>query len=219
MVPEKYRLAAIGRFLLESFERRRPGLRDWTPEIEASLRREADAQIHQMERQLSEMGIEDPEYWARARAALQDILVPRYAALVQDELALQKRDYGIWRGGDLVARGVFAVVAFLLGVLAVELPYIPIYAKWFPALLLIAGPLLPDAILWWYRQRYQRKLQALVEDLARASESLDAYRPFSELQRSFELRGEAPPDEARAPGATAESNGGDPSGPPRKVRS
>src|SRR5262249_61386646 len=38
MVPEKYSLAAVGRFLLEQFELRRPGIREWTPEVEASLR-------------------------------------------------------------------------------------------------------------------------------------------------------------------------------------
>ena len=38
MVPEKYRLAAVGRFLLDQFELRRPGIREWTPQIEASLR-------------------------------------------------------------------------------------------------------------------------------------------------------------------------------------
>ena len=37
MVPEKYRLDAIGRFFIAAFERRRPGLNDWTPEVEREL--------------------------------------------------------------------------------------------------------------------------------------------------------------------------------------
>ena len=45
MVPEKYRLDAVGRFLLEQFELRRPGVREWTPQIEASLRQQAEARL------------------------------------------------------------------------------------------------------------------------------------------------------------------------------
>ena len=37
MVPTKYSLAAVGRYLLDQFELRRPGLREWTPEFEAQL--------------------------------------------------------------------------------------------------------------------------------------------------------------------------------------
>lgn len=196
MVPEKYRLAAVGRFLLEQFELRRPGIREWTPQLEASLRAQAEAELVQMERQLHELEIDDPQYWQRVRRVVDDILLPRYAKAATDELALAKRDYGIWRGGDLVARGVFALAGFILGIIAVEVPYIPIQAKWFPALLLVAGPLFPEAVQGWYRWRYRRKLEGLVRDLATAGETLETYRPLSELTQSLELRSdlaEAPP--------------------------
>src|SRR5206468_3147241 len=104
MVPEKYGLAAVGRYLLDQFELRRPGIREWTPEIEASFRQQAEAEIQQMERQLKELEIDDQAYWQRVRRVIDDIILPRYAKAVTDELALQKRDYGLWRGGDLVAR-------------------------------------------------------------------------------------------------------------------
>jgi len=80
MVPEKYGLAAIGRFLIEQFELRRPGIKEWTPEVERSLRRDAEQELLQMERQLTELGVDDPPYWQRVRGALDDILLPRYAA-------------------------------------------------------------------------------------------------------------------------------------------
>ncbi len=188
MVPEKYRLDAVGRFLLAQFELRRPGVREWTPEIEASLRGAAEAELVQMERQLKEMEIDDPQYWQRVRRAIDDILLPRYAKASIDELALAKRDYGIWRGGDLLARSVFALAGFILGIIAVETPYIPIYAKWFPALTLIAGPLFPDLVTGWYRWRFRRKLRGMVRDLAKAGATLETYRPLSELSQSLELR-------------------------------
>jgi len=185
MVPVKYRLAAVGRFLLEQFELRRPGVREWTPQIEASFRQQAEAELVQMERQLKEMEIDDPQYWQRVRRVVDDIVLPRYAKVVNDEIALAKRDYGIWRGGDLVARGTFALAGFILGIIAVEVPYIPIEAKWFPAVTLLAGPFFPDLIQGWYRWRYRRKLDELVRDLDAVSGTLETYRPLSELTESM----------------------------------
>jgi len=203
MVPEKYRLDAVGRFLLEQFELRRPGVREWTPQIEASLREQAEAELVQMEKQLHELEIDDPEYWQRVRRVIDDILLPRYAKAATEELALAKREYGIWRGGDLVARGVFALAGFILGIIAVEVPYIPIEAKWFPALLLVAGPMFPEAVMGWYRWRFRRKLRQMVRDLAKAGGTLDTYRPLSELTQALEPRSasssQASPAAAEAP--------------------
>jgi hypothetical protein len=203
MVPEKYRLPAVGRFLLEQFELRRPGVREWSPAVEASLRKDAEGELQLMEKQLREMGIDDAGYWQRVRRALDEILVPRYAALAIGEIDLAKRDYGIWRGGDLIARASFALAGFVLGIICVEVPYIPIQAKWFPALLLVLGPLFPDAVMWLHRRRWRQRLVALVEDLRHASETLDTYRPLSELTHALEMPSglaEAPPIAARERG-------------------
>ena len=202
MLPEKYRLAAVGRFLLEQFELRRPGFREWSPSAEAALRQEGERELQLMEKQLRELGIDDAGYWQRVRRALDEILLPRYAALAAGEIELARRDYGIWRGGDLVARATFALAGFILGIICVEVPYIPIQAKWFPALLLVLGPLFPDVVMWLHRRRWQQKLESLIADLHRASETLDTYRPLSELTRALGIPelAEAPPVAARERG-------------------
>jgi hypothetical protein len=203
MVPEKYRLPAVGRFLLEQFELRRPGIREWSPEVEAQLRRDAEGELQLMEKQLREMGIDDNGYWQRLRRALDEILLPRYRALATGEIELARRDYGIWRGGDLIARATFGLAGFLLGIVCVEVPYIPIQAKWFPALLLVLGPLFPDGVMWLHRRRWRKKLEELVGDLGRASETLDTYRPLSELTHALGMPSElaeAPPLPARERG-------------------
>jgi len=203
MVPEKYRLAAVGNFLLEQFELRRPGFREWSPSVEAALRKDAEGELQVMEKQLRELGIDDAGYWQRVRRALDEILVPRYAALASAELELAKRDYGIWRGGDLIARATFALAGFVLGIICVEVPYIPIQAKWFPALLLVLGPLFPDAVMWLHRRRWRKKLEALIEDLRHASETLDKYRPLSELTGALGMASEL----AEAPAIAARERG------------
>ena len=190
MVPEKYQLGAVGRFLLEQFELRRPGLKAVTPEVEADLRRQAEIEIAQMERQLHELGIEDKQYWQRARRVVDEILLPRYARIAQAEIDLARRDYGVWRGGDLVARAAFAALGLVLGIVCVELPYIPIQARWFPAIPFVLGPLFPDLVIALHRRRYRKKLEAIVGDLSKASLALETYRPLSELTKAMEMPGE-----------------------------
>jgi hypothetical protein len=179
MVPERYQLGAVGRFLLDQFELRRPGLTSFTPEIEAEFRKQAEAEILQMERQLHELGIDDQPYW-----------LPPYQKIAQEEIALQARDYGIWRGGDLLARVAFAAAGLVLGIICVELPYIPVQVRWFPVLPFLAGPLFPDVVTALYARRYRKKLDALVQDLAKASDALDTYRPLSELTKALEMPSE-----------------------------
>jgi hypothetical protein len=183
MVPEKYRLAAVGRFLLEAFERRRPGLTAWTPQVEDSLRTEAEGALVEMEKQCKEVGVDDPAYWQKARDAVETVILPRYAQLARTELKLAAQGYHLWRGGDLVARAAFGGAGLVLGALAVAIPWIPVTEKWVPWALFVAGPLLPDAQLWYFRWRHRRRLQAVVDDLAAADRAVDTYRPLAELER------------------------------------
>ena len=183
MVPEKYQLAAVGRFLLEAFERRRPGFTTWTPQVEASLATEAEGALIEMERQCKEVGFDDPAYWQKARDAVEAVIIPRYRQLARQELDLAGKSYHLWRGGDLVARLAFAGTGLLLGALAVAIPWIPVTEKWVPWALFIGGPFLPDAQLWYFRWRHRRRLQAVINDLAAADKAVDTYRPLAELER------------------------------------
>lgn len=210
MVPEKYSLAAIAQHLLALFEVRRPGIRRWDAGAQERFRQEADSALHQMEQQCRELGVDDPPYWERARAVVSDALLPRYAQLAETENEAAARDYGIWRGGDLVARGAFALCGLVLGGIALAVPWIPVQEKWVPWALFVLGPFLPDAYSWWYRRRYRRRLDALVLDLAREGATLDAYRPLSEVQQSLGLRSdrtEIATDDAPAPAPRVQTKG------------
>jgi hypothetical protein len=210
MVPEKYSLAAIAQHVLSMFEVRRPGIDRWNAETLERLRREAESALRQMEQQCTELGVDDPGHWERARAVVRDVLLPRYQRLAEEENAAAARDYGMWRGGDLVARATFALSGLVLGAIVVAVPWIPIYEKWVPWALFVLGPFLPDAYSWWYRRRYQKRLEALVADLAREGAALESYRPLSEVQRSLGMRTDSeslPSDETPAPAPRARSKG------------
>src|SRR5712671_1654216 len=192
MVPSKYGLAAIGRHLVSLFEVRRPAISRFDGEAQALLRREAGEALAQMEQQSRELGVDAPRHWSRAREVVENVLLPRYLALAKAENAAAANDYGLWRGGDLVARGAFALFGLVLGALMVWIPWIPVYEKWVPWALFVLGPFLPDAYLWWYRRKHEKKLEALVEDLAREAETLDAYRPLSEIHEALGIGSEEP---------------------------
>jgi hypothetical protein len=199
MVPERYQLAAVGRYLLDQFELRRPGLKAWTPEVAASFREQAEREIQQMEKQLHELGIDDAQYWQRLRRAVDDIVLPRYGKIAQEEIDLARREYGLWRGGDLLARVAFAGAGLVLGIICVELPYIPIQARWFPVVPFLLGPIFPDIVTTLYSRRYRNRMNKIVSDLKKANESLDTYRPLSELAATMEPRTETQSELMEAP--------------------
>jgi hypothetical protein len=190
MVPSKYGLAAIGRHLVSLFEVRRPAVGRFDGEALGLFRREAEEALERMEQQSRELGFEDPKHWKRARDVVETVLLPRYLKLAKRENEAAAAEYGLWRGGDLVARGAFALAGLVLGALMVWIPWIPVYEKWLPWALFVLGPFLPDAYLWWYRRKHEKKLDALVTDLAREGESLEAYRPLSEVHESLGLSGD-----------------------------
>src|SRR5207237_10608560 len=126
-----------------------------------------------------------PRSCKRGREVGTSVPLPRYLGLAKAENAAAANDSGLWRGGDLIARGAFALFGLGLGALLVRIPWIPIYEKWVPWALFVLGPFLPDAYLWWYRRKHEKKLEKLVEDLGREGETLDAYRPLSEVHEAL----------------------------------
>ena len=140
MVPDKYKLAAVGKYLMGAFERKRPAIAKWDEATAAQLRAEAEAEIEQMQRQLGEMGMQDPSYWDKVRKAVREVIVPRWMALAREENERAAKDYGLWRGGDLVARAAFAAAGLVLGAAAVAIPWIPVQEKWIPWLFFVGGP-------------------------------------------------------------------------------
>jgi hypothetical protein len=53
---------------------------------------------------------------------------------------------------------------------------------------MLAGPFVPEVQLWWHGQRLQSRIDELITDLARASDSLETYRPLSELTQALGMR-------------------------------
>ncbi len=72
-----------------------------------------------------------------------------------------------------MARIVYVFIGLLIGGLCVELPFIPIWEKWFPFLLAAGAWWLPSAQVAWHRRRYARAVGQIARNLARAQPVLE----------------------------------------------
>ena len=75
-------------------------------------------------------------------------------------------EFGLWRGGDPVARLAYVLIGLVIGGLCVALPFIPIWEKWFPFALALSGWWLPDVQVRWHKRRYARALGAIALKVA-----------------------------------------------------
>ncbi|HEY3359180.1 MAG TPA: hypothetical protein VGQ83_38380 [Polyangia bacterium] len=117
---------------------------------------------------------------------------PRYVEAAARYTALEQRDFGLWRGGDVVARITYVFAGLVLGGLVVWAPFIPIWEKWFPFALAIGAFWLPTVQRWWHRRRYARALGEIARAAGGAQRELDRHITTEELLAPAQ-RGELPP--------------------------
>jgi hypothetical protein len=167
----RYELGSIARDLLEDLERTRPGF----PDDEAGFREAVQARARlrlgeDLRRQYASLGA-DGDY-QRVEREVREVLVPRYVAFALPYTRLERHGGGAWRGGDLVARVVLALIGLSVGGFIVWAPFIPVWEKWLPFVLMILAPFLPDLQRAWHRASYQARVSALARDMEAAAHAL-----------------------------------------------
>jgi hypothetical protein len=184
---ERYSIPFLAGALIAAAERRRPGLGAWDENAQQQIRALFESELAQMKAQFLEL-FDDRAYWSKVEKTLLEVCLPRYCAVAQKQTDLERRDYGLWRGGDLIARGAYAAVGLLVGLLMVKLPFIPIPQTWdlFAFLTMVAGPFVPDAEIWFYKRRHRKALEAIVADMGEAEEQMRLYQPMAEPQLRIE---------------------------------
>jgi hypothetical protein len=176
--PARFRLPQVTEHVLALLERRRPGFGEWGPEVESQLEADARHALGDVGKQFSEVAV-DPGYWERLERSVFKVVLPRYFQLAREHHALQRRKYGLWRGGDLVSRAVYTLSGILTAVVIAVTP-IPNWMEPLPIALILFGPFLPDMQEWYAERRYRGKLATLVEEMEGEQQQLDAYRPLEE---------------------------------------
>lgn len=165
--------------LLADLERLRPGIA-----AEASLdeiRRQCGQRLRlrlpeiYAEYQADTSDPESQQQLALYQREVEQLLLPRYAALAERQNRIE-RLRGAGRGADIYNRVSYAAIFFVLGVLVIWAPFIPVWDKWIPFVLALVAPLaspwLPDLYQLLMARRHSLALGILQMELDEAGRSL-----------------------------------------------
>ncbi len=168
-------LGSFSKELLTDLERLRPG---WP--VEATREEMTSLIRHRIHTRLRELfreryGNITPELQEQQTLfarEIDQILVPRYALLAEQQNQRELTPKRFLRGRDLSNRIFYTVLFFLIGLFSIWAPFIPIWEKWFPFLLMFVAPLvspfLPDVAQRLENRRYRFSLTLLTYDLDQA---------------------------------------------------
>lgn len=154
--------------LLEHLERRRAHIVD-DPVL---VRSEVERALVPMRAAYDEAHL-PRAYWDALATELTQTLPEAWRSRAVTFTASERREFGIWRGGDPVARITYVFAGLVVGGLCVALPFIPIWEKWFPFLLALSAWWLPSAQLAWHKRRYAQALGGIVQQITRVQPQLD----------------------------------------------
>jgi len=121
----------------------------------------ARAKLDEVQQSYVESG-GDAGYWQDLEREVFDTALPQYAPAAIEQTRLERTSYGVWRGGDPLARGAMGLGGLGLGTLVVALPLHPFLEDPFALLLAAAGFLYPEIKRWITDHRHSRFLNRLI---------------------------------------------------------
>jgi len=146
---------------------------------ERAVRLEVERSLEPLRAAYCETGLPIP-YFAALERELRATLPRRWQLAARPFTALETRGFS-WRRGDVVARIVYVFLGLVVGGLCLRAPFIPIWEKWFPFALAVAGWWLPEAQAAWHRRHYARGLGAIVRDFDARQPALEGAVPLVDL--------------------------------------
>lgn len=179
MYTERFSLSFVSGVLLGAAERRRPGLGAWNDRVRATLRQLFEAELAGIRPRFLEL-FDDPASWEKLERIVLGECFERYCAVAERQTSLEQKEYGVWRGGDLVARGAFAAGGLAFGLFMVYAPFIPVPRTWdfFILASMLGAPFVPDLQVLIHRRRYEKALDAIVMDMKAAQAAQSMYAPL-----------------------------------------
>lgn len=103
-------------------------------------------------------------YWKDLHDEVLKTAMPQYIEGAVAQTELEKRGYDLWRGGDLLARVVFALIGVTVGGIIVALPFIPIFEDTFAFALALFAWFYPDLKRLLANARHARLMNRLITD-------------------------------------------------------
>jgi len=181
----EYDFGHVAYAVLVECEHRRRGLPEagFTKGISAIAREKLD-EIH---RAYEEFG-GSASYWKTLEKEIVLTLLPQYAPAAELMTDLERSNYNVFRGGDLGARLLFALIGLLIGGIIISLPFVPIFEDFFALITTAIGFLYPDLKRFFYERAHAKLLNRLVSDSARyQSDARISYMTTDQIRDSFTL--------------------------------
>lgn len=140
-------------------------------------------------------------YWATLEREVLETAMPQYVDAALEMNRLERAAWGVFRRGDLAARGLFGLGGLLLGGFIKALPFIPTIENLFVFALAGAGLIYPDLVRYIHERRHARLLNRLVAEAAQYQKNARLhYMTTEQIRESF-----APPSEASSSVALSEA--------------
>jgi hypothetical protein len=170
--------------VLQQCEHRRRSFDDAT--FEAEVRSTAAETLAEVKASYDEFG-GSAVYWEELEKEVDEVVLPQYVAAARDITERERNGYDIWRGGDLSARLVFALIGLIIGSIIIALPFIPIFEEMFAFALTAGGFIYPDVKRFMIERSYTKELNRLVATSARYQENARLhYMTSQDIKKAFE---------------------------------
>lgn len=183
----EYDFGSVVFVVLEECEHRRRGFDD--DEAEEQLLRVARAKLAKIKKAYDEFG-GSPSYWSVLETEVLETAMPQYIQAAREMTALERANFGIWRGGDPLARFAFALGGLFIGSFLIALPFIKIVEAMFAFALAGLGFVYPELKRFTHERRHFRLLNRLVADATAYQNNAKLhYMTTSEIRESFAIEG------------------------------
>jgi hypothetical protein len=127
-------------------------------------------------------------YWSALERDVMETTMPQYIAIAREKNRLEKSNYELWRGGDLVSRAVMALIALTIGGIIVALPFIPIFEDAFAFFLALMAWFYPELKRMMFEHRHARALNQLIVNAERYQHDLRIhYVSQAALDEAFQI--------------------------------
>lgn len=107
-------------------------------------------------------GMGSKSYWRDLEKEVLETVMPQYAMAAAEQNRRERNGYGVFRGGDLAARFLFAILGLFIGGIIIATPFIPIFEKAFAFILAFGGWFYPDMVRLTFEYRHYKLLNRLV---------------------------------------------------------
>jgi hypothetical protein len=181
----EYDFGSVVFVVLEECEHRRRGFDD--EDAEQELLRVARTKLAKIKNAYDEFG-GAPAYWSVLETEVLETAMPQYIQAAREMTALERANFGVWRGGDPAARFAFALSGLLLGSMLLILPFLKIVEAILAFALAGVGFIYPELKRFTHERRHFKMLNRLVADATQYQNNAKLhYMTTSDIRESFAI--------------------------------